>query len=167
MGTLYELTQDLQNLDELLENLKDDEDAVLNIEEIKKVVEDQLDSKSTGLIKYIRMLTLEAQNIEEEEKRLKKLKDSKKKKIDNLKDFIMSAMQSSDLKRINTSMGNITLRNNPESVLVEDENTIPKQFKRIETKEVIDKKAIKAAIQSGQEVNGCKLIRTQSIILPK
>ena len=167
MSTLYELTQDLQEMDQLLEDLKDDESATQTIEMIKSEIESQLDSKSTDLIKYIRTLDLEMQTIETEEKRLKELKNSKKKKIDNLKSFIMSVMQTNDMKRITTSIGNITLRSNPESVLVENENDIPKHFKKIETKETIDKKAIKAAIQSGTEVKGCKLIRTQSVVLPK
>lgn len=167
MSTLYELTQDLREMDQLLEDLKDDESATETIEMIKSEIENQLDSKSTDLIKYIRTLDLEMQSIEAEEKRLKELKNSKKKKIENLKSFIMSVMQTNDMKKITTSIGNITLRNNPESVLVENEDSIPKFFKKIETKETIDKKAIKAAIQSGTEVEGCKLIRTQSVVLPK
>jgi hypothetical protein len=57
-------------------------------------------------------------------------------------------MMENGLKTVETLKQRFTVKQNPPSVTIIDENMIPQNFKKLQTKVVVDKTAIKKAIQA-------------------
>ena len=69
------------------------------------------------------------------------------------------------MKKVETTLGNISVRNNAPSLVVEDENLLNEKFKTEVTAVKIDKKAIKEALKNGEEVIGVRLENSNSLII--
>lgn len=171
MPSLYELSSDLLEIDELLNQMQEDdiaeEDQVKLAAQVKTEIEKQISSKNSNIIKYVRELNSDIDVIRSEEKRLAKVRKQRESKINYLKDILKDSLQMRGLKKVETPLGNITLRTNAPSVVVDDIDDIPKDLCEVTTVVTPNKNQIKALIQEGKEIKGCHLVRSQSVILPK
>lgn len=153
MNSLYELISDLKELQEI-----DFMEAKANqIEEIKAIIEEQIKTKGTGIILIVRNLESDIEVIKAEIKRLQDLKKSKENKVENLKKYTKECLEEVDIKKISTSLGNISLRKLPGSVEVLEEDSILKEYKKEVITITIDKKAILADLKEGIVINGVTL----------
>ena len=153
MNSLYELISDLKELQEI-----DFMEAKANqIEEIKAIIEEQIKTKGTGIILVVRNLESDIEVIKAEIKRLQDLKKSKENKVENLKKYTKECLEEADIKKISTSLGNISLRKLPGSVEVLAEDSIPKEYKKEAITITIDKKAILAELKEGVVIPGVTL----------
>ncbi|MCC3668642.1 siphovirus Gp157 family protein [Terrisporobacter mayombei] len=153
MNSLYELISDLKELQEI-----DFMEAKANqIEEIKAIIEEQIKTKGTGIILIVRNLESDIEVIKAEIKRLQDLKKSKENKVENLKKYTKECLEEADIKKISTSLGNISLRKLPGSVEVLEEDSILKEYKKEVITITIDKKAILADLKEGIVINGVTL----------
>ena len=86
-------------------------------------------------------------------------------RVQSLKDYLLHAMQSTGIKKIEGPYLRIGVRDNPESVEVFDAAQVPAEFMRQPDPPPAapDKAAIKAAIKAGAEVPGAKLARSQRL----
>lgn len=171
MSTLYELSQDAKELEGLLDNLEGlgDEQAVEETKNIQNIVKKLIEDKSEGIIAIVRELDLSAENIDSEIARLKELKDRKKRRIDSLKGYVLECMQAMEVKKIETHLGNMTVRKGSGKLIVDDIDKIPDEYKTTTTKIVVKENndAIKKAIKSGQEIPGAHLLIENSLNIPK
>lgn len=82
---VYEITQGMkETLDIFLTSEKTEEDKE-NFNYVMEILKEELKTKQSNILKYIRNLTLEAEILSEEEERLKTLRKIKELKINNLK----------------------------------------------------------------------------------
>ena len=81
------------------------------------------------------------------------------------KNIIKECMITLGEKKIITDTGSITIKNNPKSVKIIDENLVPEEFKTEEISIKIDKKALKQRIEEGEEFEGITLEQSQSILI--
>ena len=153
MSSLYELTSDLKELQEI-DFMEVEEEQ---IEEIKAIIKEQIATKGTGIISVVRNLESDTEAIKAEIKRLQDLKKSKENKIENLKKYTKECLEEADIKKVSTSLGNISLRKLPGSVEVLQENSIPDEYKKEVTTVTIDKKAILADLKEGVVIPGVTL----------
>lgn len=153
MNSLYELTSDLKELQEI----DFMEAEAEQIEEIKAIIEEQIKTKGTGIILVVRNLESDIEVIKAEIKRLQDLKKSKENKVENLKKYTKECLEEADIKKISTSLGNISLRKLPGSVEVLEEDSIPVEYKKEVTTVMIDKKAILAELKEGVVIPGVTL----------
>lgn len=171
MSTLYELSQDAKELEGLLDNLEGlgDEQAVEETKNIQNIVKKLIEDKSEGIIAIVRELDLSAENIDSEIARLKELKDRKKRRIDSLKGYVLECMQAMEVKKIETHLGNMTVRKGSGKLIVDDIDKIPDEYKTTTTNIVVKENndAIKKAIKSGQEIPGAHLLIENSLNIPK
>ena len=123
MTSLYELTSDLKELQEI-DFTETDRDEV---EAIKEIIKEQIESKGTGIIVVVRNLEADIEVIKTEIKRLQDLKKLKENKIENLKKYTKECLEEADIKKLSTSLGNISIRKLPGSVEVLEEDSIPKK----------------------------------------
>lgn len=67
---------------------------------------------------------------------------------DTKRELIASAMAAADLKKIEAPEWTISLRRIPPSVVIQNEDAIPEQFKKSRTLVSVDKTALKAALEN-------------------
>lgn len=169
MSTLYELGQDVKELEGLLDRLEEagDDEATEEVKEIKTTVEKLIQSKSEGLIAVVRANEMMIENIEAERKRLADLKTKKQARIDSIKKYALECMQAMEVKKIETHLGNMTIRKGLGKLIVDDIDKIPDEYKITKTEVKEDKTAIKKAIKDGQEIPGAHLLIEDSLVMPK
>ena len=154
---LYELSADLMSLNDI--------EDVEDVEVIREIIEQQIQAKSTGIIAVVRNLESNIAAIDTEIKRLQELKKKKQNNISRLKEYTKECMEIRGVKKLETSLGNISIRKTPPSVNVLDENLIPLEY--IETKQVmsIDKKLILGDLKDGLVIPGVEIKQGTSLTI--
>ena len=87
------------------------------------------------------------------------------KKESEIKQNIVNWMLQNQLKSIEFTFQKFTVKKNPWSLVIEDESKIPDEFKKEKTEIVIDKKAIKDKIASGENVDGASIKSSFSLVI--
>ena len=82
-----------------------------------------------------------------------------------LKDNILSGMIANGLKTVEFTNQRFTAKQNPASVVITAEDLIPQDYKKLKTQVVVDKTAIKKAIQDGKIVDGAELSYWYSLVI--
>lgn len=121
------------------------------------MVMDDIKSKGENGINYLNSIDETIAGAKERKKKIDayiKTLESRKKRM--LAAYL-AAMQSMGMKSIMTSAGELKVRNNPPAVIVDDLTKIPTKFQKQKIEVSLDKVAIKAAIKSGETVEGCHL----------
>lgn len=150
---LYEITNEIKSLENLLEIEELDEKTYNDTLEILSL---ELKEKSGNIIKFINNFISENEVLDLEIKRLSELKKIRENKLNNLKKYITICMQNLNLKKIETAFGNLSFRKS-ESLEIINSDEIPSEYKTIEINEKIDKVLIKKDIKSGKIINGVSL----------
>lgn len=150
---LHEITGDIREIIDLPE----EEISPQQKEEILKVIGKELENKSSNIIGYIRNEELAIKAIKEEVDRLSKNKKVRENKLKNFKEYVIMCLNNAGVEKVETILGNISLRKAPASVEIVDESKIPLEF-LIPQPSKADKTALKKHLQNGGEVFGVKLI---------
>ena len=150
---LYELTSDLKELQDIDFTEADTE----QLEAVKTAIKEQIANKGAGIIAVVRNLEADTEAIKVEIKRLQDLKKSKENKIENLKKYTKECLEEAEIKKVSTTLGNISIRKLPGSVEVLEEDSIPAEYKKEVTTITIDKKSILADLKEGVVVPGVTL----------
>ena len=161
MTALYLLTQEFREAAEKLA------DAELPDE----VIADTLESLQFPIEEKAKNVAMVIRNIEASAKAIKEAADamilrakSEENRAKKLKGYLQSAMEATGITKIESPYFVISLRNNPESVVIDAESQIPADYMReVPATYSPDKTLIKKAIHDGYEVPGCHLTRTQSL----
>lgn len=165
---LYELVSEEQKLNELFLAAIDEETGEIRdnetLEELETELKNALVNKSEGIIKVIRNQESDLEMITAEIERLTNLKNRIKKEIENFKSYIKFNMKKMDIKKIETSLGNISLRQSTATEIY-DEASLPKEFLKEKITYTPSKTELKKAIENGQEVKGARLIVNTSLTI--
>ena len=156
---LYNLTANYQQISDYIDNADElDEQLLIDTwESIDEAFEDKV--ISTAFV--IKNNDADIDVINNEIKRLQKLKKTTNNANDRLKNYIKDNMLQLDKTKIKGDLFSISIRNNAESVEILNENELPEDaFKVTRTP---DKTAIKEALKKGHEVTGATLKRSQSL----
>lgn len=156
---LYNLTANYQQISDYIDNADElDEQLLIDTwESIDEAFEDKV--ISTAFV--IKNNDADIDVINNEIKRLQKLKKTKNNANDRLKNYIKDNMLQLDKTKIKGDLFSISIRNNAESVEILNEKELPEDaFKVTRTP---DKTAIKEALKKGHEVTGATLKRSQSL----
>lgn len=132
--------------------------------------EDEFEIKAENTAQYIKNLIAESEALDNEIKKMQKRKKSKDNKIKRLKEYLKDCMVTVGIDKIETTLCKLSIRNNAESVSIEDEKEFVNQYKEshkkfFKFKPEISKTEIKKALQLGEEIPGAKLEKTQSVII--
>ena len=159
------------NLYELCSEYKDAEKTLSDCSLPEEVIADTLEGLKYPLEEKCKAVAMVIRNMEADAKAIKDAADSmlaRAKAAENrakhLKGYLQSAMEATGITKIESPYFVISLRNNPESVVIDAESQIPADYMReVPATYSPDKTLIKKAIQDGYEVPGCHLTRTQSL----
>lgn len=174
---LFEISQDFRNAFDALEALYEEDESPEQQEMLSAAwdtiegVEGDMKQKIENTVLYIRELEAEADGIDQQIKRMKVRSDAKKNTAKNLKEYILSAMQLTDTKIIETPSCKVSIRSNPESVILTGPETellawaVSNGRSDLYTvkEPEISKTGIKKALKNGDEIPFAALERTQSL----
>lgn len=156
--TLYEMTDAARHLYALLDAGEIDEQAVLDTMESIGASE-----KLESYIYIQKQLEAEASAFKTEIDRMNERKKSLENQIDRMKKAQLEFMQATGQKKAVAGTFTITMREN-KSVKVIDQNAIPSAYLTEKPAEYNpDKKAILAALKSGESVPGCEIETSFSV----
>jgi hypothetical protein len=131
------------------------------LEEELIINKSELEVKSIAYVEVIKQRESLNDRIDDEIKRLQAIKKHN--------DTLVSRLKSNLLQAVNI-FGNydagflkFSTRKSKQVVIDYDVNDLPKQYKTVKVTETADKVAIKKAIESGQEVYGCRLVENVNL----
>lgn len=160
MSSLYELTGQLLELEEMIDTGEYDDDVLLDTwESIDAVFEDKAD----GYAKVIANMSATADAIRAEEKRLADRRRTIENGIKRLKENLQHAMIEADKRKFKTQLFSFGIQPNPPKVVIDDELEIPEQYLVIRKELVLDKTALKDDLKSGKQVRGAHLEQGESL----
>lgn len=161
---LYHLAGQYQQLAERLSNMDLDAQTVADTIEGSGLTEAIAD-KAMGIEMVARTMEMHTPAIEAEIERLTKLKKQRQAAASGLREYLKANMIAASIEKIDGPLFKIRLQNNPAAVDVFEADTVPEQFwVQPETPpKALDKKAIKKAIDAGEEVPGARLVQGKSL----
>ena len=161
---LYEIRNGMiDTLDIFLESDQTEIDRE-NYNDIMEYLKEELKSKSSDLIKYIRNLELENTVTKLEIERLEDLKKGKEKKIKSIKSYIKRILLDLDKKKVETELGNLSLRKTT-SVEITDITKIPREYLVVKEEITPSKKLIGDSLKKNILIDGAILKEDYSILI--
>ena len=161
MTALYLLTQEFR---EAAEKLADSELPDEVIADTLEGLQFPVEEKAKNVAMVIRNIEASAKAIKEAADGMLARARAEDNRAKNLKSYLQSAMVATGINKIESPYFVISIRNNPESVVIDAESQIPEDYMReIPATFSPDKPLIKKSIQDGFTVPGCHLTRTQSL----
>ena len=95
-------------------------------------------------------------------KQIQNIKKQKENKVEALKSYLVTALRSLEVKKIETELGNYGLRESSK-VEVIDMNKIPYQFITRKEEITVDKKGLGTFLKEGNELEGARQVKTYSL----
>ena len=148
MAKLYELTGIFLEIDEMD---VDDETKLDTLDSIDW--EDDFSEKIENCIKVIRNKNARVEAYKAEIERLKKMKASEEKAIEEIKKRISEAMQLTKHDKLETTLFKVGFRKS--KAVVVDEVKLPKEY--MKAKWIPDKETIKELLKNGATIQGATL----------
>ena len=152
---LYEIADNIRQLADLAGSEDFDQDT---INDTLEGLEGDLATKADNIGKLSKMLCREADACELEATRLKDRAGKLRKRNESVLSYLEACMIVADVKRVENSLFNISIRKMPPVVQL-DEELLPKKWLIERVTYAPDKRGIKAAIEAGQEIRGATLVQ--------
>ena len=161
MRNLYDLAAEYKAASDKLHDSDLDERTIADTLE---GMAGELEAKATNVGFVIRNLDSMAEQIKQAEESMSKRRKALENRSKWLKSYLLQSMLATGKSKIESPYFVISVRNNPESVVIDAESQIPDDYMReIPATYEPNKQAIKQAIQDGFTVPGAHLARTQSL----
>lgn len=161
MSTLYELTNDYLTLLDMAEDPDIDPQAFADTLE---ALGGELEMKADGYARVMKELEGRAAVMRYESKRLENGYKTIERNIDRMKHALQDSMVATDKRKFKTDLFSFSIRKNPASVVIDHATCIPPEF-LIPQDPKVDKKAIKAAIDRGDDIKFAHLEQGESLII--
>lgn len=135
-------------------------DSEDDLEEYSKSLAVQEKNKVNAIVGFLRETELTAESAEIESKRLAEIAKFYKNRTERIKQSVKWAMEAHGIEKIETDMFRVSFRRS-ESIEVDDVEKLPEQF--VVIKKSADKKAIKEAINSGETLEGARIVVNKNL----
>jgi hypothetical protein len=120
-------------------------------------IQGEFKDKAINVAAYIKNLEADKAAIEEAINNMKTRKDRVAAHAERLREYLKSAMQGMGMAAIKHDEFDIKIKNNPEKLVIFDEEQVPGIYRYYRQEEVVDNAAIKAALKANVTVPGAKL----------
>ena len=155
---LYELSADLVVLRDLEE---------VEASEIIAIVQNEIANKGKGIIQVVRSIEADVDAVKNEIDRLTKIKRAKEKHIKKLREYTKSCMEQMNMKKLETPVGNITVRKGTSTLKIDDETKLPDKYLEIVQTYKVDKDLLKAELKAGIEIDGAYMTEPGTTLMIK
>ena len=166
---LHELNQEIEEILEMMETAIEDgdEDTLQCCRDTLEGMQIDVDVCVSAYVESIKRNQVFSDALKAEIDTLKKRKETTENKVNRQKEFLKAFMQKVGKKKAETSTCSVTVRNNAEKLIVEDETALIEFLNHnakwcVKTKETIDLKKVKDLCFS---VPFVKKEKTQSLII--
>ena len=161
MSNLFSLAAEYKAVADKLHDSELDEQTIFDTLES---MSGELESKATNVGFVIRNLEGMADQIKQAEDAMKKRRQSIDNQVKRLKAYLLANLQTAGISKVESPYFVLSVRNNPESVVVDAESQIPPDYMReIPATYEPDKNLIAKSLKDGFLVAGAHLTRTQRI----
>ena len=159
---LYNLTSDMYQVQELINEYLEggsDEELLLahNLIQAKEIIAKEIENKTSNIMYVFKNMDAEIDILAAEIRRLQDKKAQAEKRKENLKKLVMESMELLETKNLKTPIGNISVRNNPVKLELEEDFKEEDYIEEVVTYKV-DKKELLKDLKNGKEVAGAKLV---------
>lgn len=128
-------------------------------------VESDFNAKAVNVAMYIRNLKAEEDAIAEAKKAMDSREKAIKNKRESLTAYLLNQMLLTSTKQVKCPYFVISTRTNAPSVKVDGNANLPDSLLLPPKPREPDKKAIKDLLEKGQLIDGCRLERSQSLMI--
>ena len=135
-------------------------------------LEEEFNFKAENLAQYIKCLKAEAEDIDEEMKKLRARRDSRNKRIERLKNYLMENMEAVGITKIDMPKAKITIRKSTPSIKFDNEISFITMLQNKGRDDLlkysmpeIRKSEIKKLIKSGEKFDGARLEPGRSVLI--
>jgi chromosome segregation ATPase len=158
MANIYELTNELQVLWNLMEDGNLDDEMIIGAFDCAK---EDLADKLEGYCKFIKNLESDIAGLKAEEERLNARRKAMENTITRCKDAMKFALNTAGEKKIPCGSFVVSVQNSTPSVVLDEQyiENIPEKY-LIPQEPKIDKKRIKADIDAGKNLDGIAHLET-------
>lgn len=133
-------------------------------EDVMGYLKEELQNKSTNILKYIRNLELEAISVKTEIERLEDVKKNRENKVKSLKGYLKNVLMLLDKKKIETELGNYNLRKSSKVEII-DMSKIPEECLRIKQEVLPDKMLIAQKMKNGEKIVGAVIVEDYNLFI--
>jgi hypothetical protein len=156
--SLYVLASEHRAAAEKLADLEMPEEVVRDTLES---ISGDLEAKAVSVAQFVRNLEASAEQIKLAEKAMADRRKAIETRADNVRRYLLDNMVMADIQKIECPFFKLAVRDNPPSVVIDDERQIPANYMTDSAPPppAPDKKLIKKAIEDGFEVPGAHLAR--------
>lgn len=147
MSSLYELVGEFKQLQSLAEEMEVNDQIIADTLE---GIDFEIEEKADAYAKIIRMLEGDVVTLKSEIDRLNGRKKVVENNVTNLKKSLESAMRVCDKPRFKTDLFSFNIAKNPDKLVVDDEESIPQEFKSEEVVVKIDNKVLKEFVKNNK-----------------
>lgn len=162
MATLYELSQEYQDLLDALENATDDE-TIIEDTIASTGINERIEDKFEGYGQVISQVKADTTAVDVEIKRLTEKKRTYQNNLKRLKTALLNSMASTNTTKVKTPLFSFSIRNT-RSVEITNAGDLPENVLKPQEPKP-DKTAIKKMIEAGQEVPGATIKLNESLMV--
>ena len=159
MAKLYELTENYNNLLELLDNPDVPQDV---IQKSLDSVAEEIEVKAENIAKLIKSIDSDVNGLKGEEKRLADRRKALENRVESLKGYLFENMRATGHDKIKGSVFTLAISKNPPKLNISDMASIPKQY-FVMQEPLLDKETLKKELKAGKEINGAELQQSESL----
>lgn len=162
MTALYVLADEYRAAAEAMADMDMDEQTIADTLE---GMAGDLDAKAVNVAMFARNLEATAVAIKDAEAQMAQRRKALERRSEWLRRYLLESMQHAGIKRLECPEFSLAVRDNPASVDVFEPALVPAAFMRQPDPPPPepDKRAIKAALDTGSDVPGCRLTKTQRL----
>lgn len=149
---LYEIADDYREALEVLTDLEDEA-----VQDTLEGLKGALEKKSINIAYYVGNLEATATAIGNAVKKMNTRKEAFQKKADSIRNWLKINMESCKIHSIEAPEFSLKIVKNPPKLIINDDELIPKRYKKEVITTTTNKNWIKSDISSGEEVPGAEL----------
>jgi len=162
MSALYEIVERFRHAEVAMADLGMGEQT---IRDTLEAIEGEVSEKATNVAQVIRNIESLAENIRDAEQKMAARRKALEARADWLRGYLLDNMVAAGISKVESPWFSLTVRQNPPSVALDDVSLIPTDYWRavLPPPPAIDRVAIRAAIEAGQDVPGARVVRGQRL----
>lgn len=130
-------------------------------------IDGEFTEKVEQLLSIIKNQSALSAMLKEEAKNLSDRAKACDAKVDNIKQYIIKAMQTTERTKLNAGLHTLTVRKPSKSVNIVDIDALPTEFVKYETLVKADKNLIAEKLKLGEKIEGAELVLGKPSLLIK
>lgn len=160
----YAVSAEIRNIADAIKEAGNEED--FDTQELQAMLENAqvvFADKMKSIAYVIKEISFQIDAMKSAENDIIRRRKVRERKVQFLKDYGLACMEFAGAKKIECPEFDISVRNNPVSVEIQNESLIPEEYIRTKIEKLPDKKAILENMKLGEVIPGCALKQSKRL----